>query len=336
MPKRIVENESIPEVSTRAVTLEKFRGVDLSSSVTNVAATRSPAAPNMMPSADGFPVKRPGWHAVLTLEGEVHGAYTLVKNGTAHRLVHAGTTLYKVTVGEDGAETADAVYTEMADRESSGVQLNEKLWLLDGKTYLVYDGETVQPASAVATVPKITIAKAPNGKSGATSYLPVNLLTGKRTDSYRGTEETKAETVYYLSFNALTDTAVTAQVLQADGSWAAKAEGTDFTVDRPLGKVTFKTAPGKSPVDGEDNVQITNKDYERLGRSYNIDIFDWNDIDFNRFTFNSLDGPVVVPMRKKAKKIQTFQLKVENARPNEPFGLLAIQINFKVGGLVKK
>ncbi|MFR9162189.1 MAG: hypothetical protein ACLVJ8_18410, partial [Ruthenibacterium lactatiformans] len=69
---------------------------------------------------------------------------------------------------------------------------------------------------------------------------------------------------------------------------------------------------------------------------YNIDIFDWNDIDFNRFTFNSLDGPVVVPMRKKAKKIQTFQLKVENARPNEPFGLLAIQINFKVGGLVKK
>ena len=47
---------------------------------------------------------------------------------------------------------------------------------------------------------------------------------------------------------------------------------------------------------------ITNKDYERLGRSYNIDIFDWNDIDFNRFTFNSLDGPVVVPMRKKAKE----------------------------------
>ena len=95
----------------------------------------------------------------------------------------------------------------------------------------------------------------------------MNLLTGKRTDSYRGTEETKAETVYYLSFNALTDTAVTAQVLQADGSWAAKAEGTDFTVDRPLGKVTFKTAPGKSPVDGEDNVQIT---YEVADRADTI------------------------------------------------------------------
>ena len=68
MPKRIVENESIPEVSTRAVTLEKFRGVDLSSSVTNVAATRSPAAPQYDAERGRFPVKRPGWHAVLTLE----------------------------------------------------------------------------------------------------------------------------------------------------------------------------------------------------------------------------------------------------------------------------
>ena len=60
---------------------------------------------------------------------------------------------------------------------------------------------------------------------------------------------------------------MTAQVLQADGSWAAKAEGTDFTVDRPLGKVTFKTAPGQSPVDGEDNVQIT---YEVADRADTI------------------------------------------------------------------
>ncbi|MFQ7727476.1 MAG: hypothetical protein ACLRI7_14150 [Ruthenibacterium lactatiformans] len=40
--KRIVENESIPEVSP-VPDAGKFRGVDLSSSVTNVAATRSRA-----------------------------------------------------------------------------------------------------------------------------------------------------------------------------------------------------------------------------------------------------------------------------------------------------
>lgn len=632
MPKQIAAGAA-PARRAHSISLEKFKGVDLSSSVTNVAAHRSPDAPNMMPSADGFPVKRPGWRTRLTLEGCVHGAYQLEAGGSVYRLIHAGTRLYRVDTDDTGEETATVLYSDMADRASAGVQLCEKLWLLDGKTYLVYDGTQVRPVSEIATVPKVTIGKAPNGKNGATSYLPVNLLTGRRTDSYCGTEETKAETVYYLSFNALTDTAVTARVLGADGVWAEKTEGTDFTVDRTLGRVTFAAAPGKSPVDGEDNVQITyetagraevvnkcrfcilygvngaldrifiagspdepnvdywsewrdpayfgdvsysvlgqesspimgysvladalvthkqgeengrnafvrrgeldedgfavfritnviqgegaaarrcfaslnseplfltargvyaltpsdvtgeryaqerswyiasqltrlasladacavvwgrfyvlsaggtlylldgaqksyesknpyatyqyecyywpgicasclwvqngalrfgteggavreflpggassdysddgapiaahwctpllnlgtwsnmktvdnvwivgkpysrsggevsfitNRDYERLGRSYNIDIFDWDDIDFERFTFNTMDGPVVVPMRKKAKKIQTFQLKAGNARPNEPFGLLAVQINFKTGGYVKK
>lgn len=632
MPKRI-ETGAIPARRTNSVSLEQFKGVDLSSSAANVSPQRSPDAPNMMPSADGFPVKRPGWRTRLTLDGCIHGAYLLQTGGQRHRLVHAGTKLYRIVTDDAGAETAQLLYSDMANRPSAGVQLCEKLWLLDGKTYLVYDGASVKPVSQIATVPKITIGKAPNGKSGATSYLPVNLLSGKRTDSYRGTEETKAETVYYLSFNALTETAVTARVLGADGTWANKAEGTDFTVNRALGRVTFHTPPGKSPVDGEDNVEITyetadkadainqcrfcilygvngaldrvfaagrpnepnvdhwsewrdpayfgdvsygvlgqesspivgysvlddalvthkhgeengrnafvrrgeldedgfavfrianviqgegavaqrcfaslnseplfltargvyaltpsdltgeryaqerswyinsrltrlagladacavvwgrfyvlsaggtlylldgaqksyesknpyatyqyecyywpqikasclwvqdgalrfgtetgavreflpggatsdysddgapiaahwctpllhlgtwsnlktvdnvwvvgkpynrsggelwfvtNRDHERLGRSYNIDIFSWDDIDFNRFTFSTTDGPVVVPMRKKAKKIQTFQLKVGNARPDEPFGLLAVQIHFKTGGMVKK
>ena len=632
MPRRIQTGDA-PARSARSVALEKFKGVDLSSSVTNVAVQRSPDAPNMMPSADGFPVKRPGWRTRLQLQGCVHGAYRLEAGGSVHRLVHAGTNLYRVDTNEAGEETATPIYTDMANRPSAGVQLCEKLWLLDGKTYLVYDGACVRPVSEIATVPKVTIGKAPNGKNGATSYLPVNLLSGRRTDSFCGTEETKAETAYYLSFNALTDTAVTVRVLGANGEWTEKTEGTDFTVNRALGRVTFAAAPGKSPVDGEDNVQITyetanradvvnqcrfcilygvngaldrifiagspnapnvdywsewrdpayfgdvsysalgkesspimgysvladalvthkqgeengrnafvrrgeldeegfavfritnviqgegaaaqrcfaslnseplfltargvyaltpgdvtgeryaqerswyiashltriaalsnacavvwgcfyvlsaggtlylldgaqksyesknpystyqyecyywpgirasclwvqngalrfgtedgavreflpgdasgdynddgapiaahwctpllnlgvwsnvktvdnvwivgksytrsggeiafitNRDHERLGRSYNIDIFDWDDIDFNRFTFQTMDGPVVVPMRKKAKKIQTFQLKVGNERLNEPFGLLAIQINFKMGGFVKK
>lgn len=36
-----------------------------------------------------------------------------------------------------------------------------------------------------------------------------------------------------------------------------KVENTDFTVDRERGIVTFTTAPGESPVKGQDNVQIT-------------------------------------------------------------------------------
>ena len=48
-----------------------------------------------------------------------------------------------------------------------------------------------------------------------------------------------------------------AEVLDKNGVWAAKKEGTDFSVDRKAGKVTFTAAPGESPVTGQDNVRIT-------------------------------------------------------------------------------
>lgn len=624
--------QNIPQVSIKTIELSKFKGVDLSSSVTNVDIKRSPSAPNMMPSDDGFPVKRKGYHTVLTnLSGAVHAAYSLTAGGAVHELIHAGTVLYKVERSKNGEQTTAVLYTGMANAPSCAVQLGGKLWILDGKTYLVYDAKTIRPVSEVATIPKITIAKAPNGKNGATSYKPANFLTGKRTDSYLGIVDEK---VYFLSFNALKATAVSARKMDANGNWQKMSEGADFSVDRTLGKVSFTAAPGKSAVEGEDNVQITyevagkeatinacrfcflygvngaldrvfaagspkepnvdywsefndpayfgdmwygilgqeaspimgysvigdslvthkageengrnafvrkgeldkdgfavfkitnvmqgdgavarrsfanvnseplfltargvyaltpsdmtgerytqnrswyingaltqanlasasavvwgrfyalavpgekriylldaeqktyaekapqasfqyegyyftdigaeclwtrgkvlcfgtadgrvcelhtadtassyldddkpikahwttplmnlgtwanlktvtsvwvvgkpstrsggdvyyitNRDYERLGRSYNIDIFDWGDIDFDRFTFNTLDGPVVVPIRKKAKKIQLFQLKIANEREREAFGVLAMQINFKTGGKVKK
>lgn len=161
--------------------------------------------------------------------------------------------------GEIAAElfAAKEICSEMADARSKAVQLKEKLWILDGTTYRCYDAEKVRPVSEIATVPMITVAKAPNGQYGATSNLPPNLLTGKRTDSYAGLAATASETVYYLSYNDLSAEKVKAEILNATGDWVAKSEGTDFTVDRTLGKITFNTAPGKSPVEGEDNVHIT-------------------------------------------------------------------------------
>jgi hypothetical protein len=254
MPKDISVTKKTSTVKN--MVLEGFRGVDLTSDVTHVEVYRSPQAPNMMPGADGYPAKRPGYHTVCQLDGAVHGAYSLHSKGERIDLVHAGTKLYKLTDA-----TATAVCTDMADANSTAVQLGGKLWILDGKKYRYFDGEQCAPVSEIATVPLITIAKAPNGQTGATSYKPVNLLTGKRTESYLGTAD---DTAYYLSFADLTDTEVTAQKLDSEGAWVDMAEGTDFEVDRTLGKVTFKTAPGESPVEGEDNVQIT---YETEGKA---------------------------------------------------------------------
>ena len=51
-------------------------------------------------------------------------------------------------------------------------------------------------------------------------------------------------------------TTVQAWVLNSNAEWVEKIEGTDFTVNRTTGVITFTTAPGVTPIDGEDNVKI--------------------------------------------------------------------------------
>ena len=87
---------------------------------------------------------------------------------------------------------------------------------------------------------------------------------------------------------------------------------------------------------GGEIYYATDKEYEKFARSANVDIFDWNDIDFQRFTFNTLDRPMIVNTRKKAKKVKLFQVVVKNERDKEPFGLFAVHVNYKVGGKVKR
>ena len=60
-----------------------------------------------------------------------------------------------------------------------------------------------------------------------------------------------------MSLVPLDSTPVEAELLQADGSWKPMAENSGFTVNRTAGTVTFTTAPGVSPVAGQDNVKIT-------------------------------------------------------------------------------
>lgn len=241
----------IPESTEKTIVLEKFMGVDLSSNPVNVSMRRSPEAPNMMPDEDGYPRKRTGYKTVARFDGRINGAYRLEVGTEVYRLIHAGKRLYRYR--DDPAE-AVLIYPDMADRKSAACQLCDKLWILDGESYLVFDGDICQPVTEIATVPTITIGKAPDGTSGATSYQPINLLTGKRTESYLGTAGT---TDYYLSYQELTREAVTARKMTAEGEWEELAENTDFTVDREQGIVKFISAPGASPVTGEDNVTIT-------------------------------------------------------------------------------
>lgn len=66
-----------------------------------------------------------------------------------------------------------------------------------------------------------------------------------------------------------------------------------------------------------------------------MDILDFSDIDFSRFTFNTLDTPQVVPFNKKVKKFIVLQLIFENNVKDEGFGIYGVQTQFAIGGYVK-
>ena len=240
---------NVPSESQKySAVVETFRGVDLNNSPSNVDKSRSPAAPNMIRDQVGKVRKRMGYETKVTAPGgaAINGVHHLLEE----TLVHAGAKLYRLSDTDGTWELTEI--GAMANARSRSFVFDQKLYLLDGTTYQVYDGETLAAVADSATVPTIIISRRPTG--GGQSYQGLNLLGRKWTESFLGTADA---TVYQLTTKDLAEDAVTARVLNADGVWEDKTEGTDFTVDRAAGTVTFSTAPGVSPVTGQDNVQIT-------------------------------------------------------------------------------
>lgn len=255
-------NVSIPATapSKSVLNISYLRGVDLHNSPPNVDASRSPEAPNMIRDVPGKVRKRMGYQTLFTLSGRINGHYTLMipsdegRSIETREIIHAGTRLY---LGQQ------EIYDGMRDERSKGWQIGGKLFIQDGENFLVYAKEpepdppepeiwSVKKVSDNAYIPTVIIGREPSG--GGTAYEPVNMLSDKWTDSFLGTE---SDTEYQLSFGDLSEEKVTGKLLQEDGSEKDLAEDTDFTVDRKTGKVTFQSAPGKSPVTGKDNIKLT-------------------------------------------------------------------------------
>ena len=75
--------------------------------------------------------------------------------------------------------------------------------------------------------------------------------------------------------------------------------------------------------------------HDTLAQSRTMDIFDFGDIDFERFTFNTLDFPQVVALNKKVKKFIVLQIILENDEVNEGFGVYGAEVQYAVGNYVK-
>ena len=77
-------------------------------------------------------------------------------------------------------------YSDANNARSRSWQFDDKVYIVDGKKLLVWDGSEVKPASEIAKIPTVTIAKSPNG--GGTSYEDLNLIQSGFTELFAGTE----------------------------------------------------------------------------------------------------------------------------------------------------
>lgn len=232
---------TVPSPQARNLySVNTFLGVDFTNEPGNVDDRQSPYAENMIRDVPGKMRKCMGWHTVKTYDSRINGAYR--RRQDDELLIHAGTKIYK---GEA------VVYSGANDAISAAYQMEDKLVILDGKQLLLWDGSTVKPAAQGAYTPTLTIGKSPAG--GGVDYEALNLLNPAFKELFAGDEKS---TVYQLSFGGL-DSVDKVETLNSSGAWVAKKAGTDYTVSLTAGTVTFTTAPGKSPVTGEDNVRIT-------------------------------------------------------------------------------
>ncbi len=232
-----------PQFPVKTARYTAFRGVDLSADPTKVRADRSPYAPNLISDSGGFPEKRLGWRTLCTLKGPVNGIFAARFEFGYRMIAHGGDTLYDITEFNNPT----VLRTGVTDARSAAFYANGRLWILTGGEYLTYNGLVVQDAAELSPRPVTSIGR--NPLSGGVAYEDVNLLTPKRENRFLADGTSKK---YQLDTDLLDkNSPVTVTV-----NGTELTEGTDFTVNRNAGLVTFTEAPAKPAVSGADNVFI--------------------------------------------------------------------------------
>lgn len=212
---------------------KNFRGVDFSNRKDEVSLNRSPDALNMWKnyknSSGNCIETRPDVELVTEYEDTIYGMY--IYNG--NKIVHSGNKLYKET---------EVIYEGMAEHKSNFFIFNKKLYIKDGTSYLVYDGNECKEVEGY--IPTTTISRNPSG--GGTVYEDVNFLTGKRKNQFVADGQSKEYVLDVESFDSDFTPIITVNDKNV----------TNFTANYEKGFITFTTAPEAPATVGQDNVII--------------------------------------------------------------------------------
>jgi hypothetical protein len=273
MPDRLVESAQfdIPASPSRNIyQINRFLGADFTSSPSAVDANHSSDCINFIRYQPGKIRKRMGYESIASGSGQVFGIW---KWDDDNYVVHIGTTMYHIgrnasgnldfSVIDEDTDTPNSQILTNASGTRRIVKAKEYGYIRSGNQALVFgngeiyiytnDGKLYDTTEYQLYVPTVTISKKPQG--GGTSYEPFNLIGTKFNESFYVSSNDATETDFYLSVSDITDITDVLK-LNANGVFETLVRGTDYTVDVANSKVTFMTAPGVSPVEGEDNIVI--------------------------------------------------------------------------------
>lgn len=230
-----------------------FTGVDFLNEPSLVDITRSPDALNVWKNykdTEGTCIEtRPGYKKIAQIGNKINGIYIY---SITKAIVHSGTELYEWNNFPTSPDEDHLIkiYDNMNDtKHISFNKVKNKLYINDGKTYLVYDGKIVKRVTEDEPfIPTTTISRKAGNIGGGETLQNVNILTGKRKNTFLGDG---TSTIFYLDAQVLDSTKVEAIVNDVE-----MKEDIDFTVDRIKGIVTFKETPSEPALSGYDNVVI--------------------------------------------------------------------------------
>lgn len=196
-------------MTERAYEIDNFRGLDTSNSPYDVQKNRAVEMNNLI-SIDGVNHKRKGFLERAKLDGKINGIWCYNENGTEVFIVHAGTKIYRVKLGENSLlSSATEIYSGAVDAKSWGLVDADVLYILAGD-YLAYGYiektkkyELVPIANSdIAYIPTTTVSIDPEGATDKTrsDFEAANLLNSKRKNTLQLTngENTVANRTFYL------------------------------------------------------------------------------------------------------------------------------------------
>jgi hypothetical protein len=211
-----------------------FRGVDFRGDEVNL--TRSPDSLNIWKNykKTASIETRPGMALHTAFTEPVYAIYFY----GGKMLVHSGNTLYSVAGG-----VKTSIYDKLEAVKSYGFVYDDIFYIIDGKQYLKYDGNTISEVEGY--VPTTYISRTPYG--GGERHQDVNMLTPRRINTFYADGISRD---YYVDSRNLDETPLVVKVNDV------VQDTSKYTVDYEAGKVTFVTTPSKPLTDGQDNVSI--------------------------------------------------------------------------------